>query len=78
MKKLFIRGQVPVLALFIAGFVTLGGSALTAWATANSRVNKIDTKVQVIEERESNHYKELKEGQDEILDAISNLNMSHE
>lgn len=59
---------IPALATILAAW---GGS----WATASSRVGMIDTKVQVIEEREQNHYGEVSKKLDSIdkkIDALIN------
>src|SRR3990167_8785003 len=51
------KGQIIIA---IAGAVSaVLASIFTAWGTAGSRVNEIDTKVQVVIERENNHYLEL-------------------
>lgn len=33
-------------------------SAFTSWATANGKINSMDTKIEVVQERENNHYAE--------------------
>ena len=55
------KGQISILAIIIGVGGTIIASALGAWATASTRVNIIDTKVQVVERTEQIHYMELKE-----------------
>lgn len=57
---------MSLLAAIIGAAGVITASAFTAWATANGRVNDIDTKVQVVEERENNHYMQLKEDLESI------------
>jgi len=60
------KGQLSILATLIIAGSTIIASALGAWATANSRVDEINTQVQVIQERENNHYAELSKKLDSI------------
>ena len=53
------------------GIIT--ASAFTSWTTANNRVGAIDTKVQVIEEREENHYKQLREDFSRVESKLDKL-----
>lgn len=55
------KGQISILATLLIAGSTIVASALGAWATASSKVDAIDAKVQVVEEREENRYKEVKE-----------------
>jgi hypothetical protein len=54
-----MKGQVSLIAVMITAMGTIMASVLGGWATANERVGQIDTKVQVVEERENNHYTEV-------------------
>lgn len=53
------KGQISILTTTIIAGSTILASVMGAWATANQKTYQIDTKVQVIEEREGNHYKEI-------------------
>lgn len=59
LKQKFQSGQVSLAVAIVSAISLIAGSGITAWATANARVNSIDTKVQIVQEREENHYKEL-------------------
>ena len=73
MKNKRQMGQISILTTIMIASSTIIASALGAWATAGTRVNMIDTKVQVVEERENNHYAETQKKLDSIdkkLDEI--------
>ena len=53
------KGQINILVAIVGALGLITASGLTAWATANSRVGSIDVKVQVVEERENNHFLQL-------------------
>ena len=55
-----------MLGMIIVGTLTLTGTIFTAWATASNRVRDVDTKVEVLQERESLHYLELSKKLDSI------------
>lgn len=57
--NIFKKGQVSVITAIIGSVGIIGASGITAWATANA-------KVQVVEEREGNHYKELSDDLERI------------
>lgn len=67
------KGNIAVPPLVITALATVVASALGAWATSSESINRIDTKVQVVEERENNHYLEVSEKLEDIdnkLDMI--------
>lgn len=72
-KRLKTIGQVTIGVALIG----VGGSAfiamITSWATSSNRTAKIETQVSVVEERENNHYLELKEKLDDISGKIDQL-----
>lgn len=53
------KGQIIIAIITAIGAV--GASIAMAWATSNNRVSEIDKQVSVIQEREANHYLELRE-----------------
>lgn len=71
MHKIKNGGQTIALLPVI---LTVTGGVITAivggWASANTRVSEIDTKVEVVMERENNHYQEVKEKLDGIEDKL--------
>ncbi len=73
MKILLQRGQIALLPAIIGAISLLGASMFTAWATANNKVGAIDTKIQVVEEREQNRYLELKESNIRIERKLDRL-----
>lgn len=67
------KGQISLMIVIITAGATILASVIGGWTTANTRVLQIDTKVQVIEERENNHYQELKEKLDSIDNKLDKL-----
>lgn len=59
------KGQIVLISL-LAGAATVLASVITAWGISNARVSSIDRQVGIIEEREGNHYNELKQ----LLESI--------
>ena len=65
LDSLSVNAQAPMngITATVIAVVTAASSVGVAWftasATAGSQINAIDTKVQVVEERENNHYLEL-------------------
>ena len=60
------KGQVNILVAIVGAIGLVTASAFTSWTTANNRVSSIDTKVQVVEERENLHYLEVSKKLDSI------------
>lgn len=60
----------PVIVATIAGVATIVGSYFTTAATIDKRISEVDTTVRVVEERQENQYKELKEGINRIEQKI--------
>ena len=65
------KGQVIVAVLGVVSSVILG--VFSYIGTAKSEINKIDTKVQIVEERENNHYLELSKQMTEINTKLDKL-----
>lgn len=63
------RGQVSLVATGIMAGATILASVFGSWGLSNS-------KIQVIEERENNHYKEVKEQLDRIETKFDNLKLT--
>lgn len=63
MMGFFKKGQVSVVVASIMALGTVGASAIAGWATSSAtyhkEVSELNTKIQVVEEREDNHFKEL-------------------
>ena len=71
------KGQVIIAILGAVSSVILG--VFSYIGTAKNEINKIDTKVQVVEERENNHYLELSKqmkGIDTKLDKLLDQKVS--
>lgn len=62
-----------IIAAGIAGLAAVGASWMTANATADARVSEIDKKIEVVEERENNHYLEVKQSLERIEKKIDQL-----
>ena len=65
------KGQITI--AIIGAISAVLASVFAAWGTAGNRVNEIDTKVQVVEEREGNHYLELNKQMTDINSKLDKL-----
>jgi len=65
------KGQISALAMWLLGGIATVVVGFSGWVGVVAIDNKTDIKV--VEERENNHYLELKDGQTLILDAIKEL-----
>ena len=66
-------GQINVMVAVIGSVGVILASVFTSWTTANNRVGQIDAKVQVVEERENNHYLEVSKQLDTINSKLDKL-----
>ena len=64
------KGVLPIFTAIVIAGGTIIASAFGAWATASTKVNAIDTKIQVVEERENNHYLEISKKLDYIINKL--------
>ena len=75
-KKL---GQFPIIVALIMSTGTLAasifGSVLVSKSTANNELASVETQVSVVEERENNHYLEVKEKKDDMNKKLDQLLM---
>lgn len=67
------KGQMAIVPVAITAVATILASVIGGWSSANSRVGSVDTKVQVIEERENNHYEEVQKKLEKIDDKLDLL-----
>ena len=67
------KGEISVTTAIITAIGLIGGSIITSWATASSRINATDTKVEVVQEREDNHYQELLAGQNRLEAKVDRI-----
>ncbi len=65
------KGQVSLLGIVIASVGTVIASVLGGWSAASSTAS---IKVQVVEEREKNHYEELGKRFDKVDKAFEDIN----
>ena len=73
MKNLFKGGTISLFAAMVGAVGMIGASIITSWATTNSKVFGVESKVNIIQEREANHFLELSrsiEKLDKKLDLI--------
>jgi len=56
------RGQVSVTVAIVGAVATVAMGALSAYATSSARVGQVETKVEVLQERQTLQYNELKAG----------------
>lgn len=68
-----MRGQVTVTTAIIASAATVVVAALGSWGTSSARVSQVDTKVEVLQERQELQYKEIKESLTRLESKIDNL-----
>ena len=54
----------------IGAFGMIVASAFTSWASSSSAVSDIKNTVSIVQERESNHYTELKGSIDEMREIL--------
>ena len=73
MNKLKTLGQITLITALIGATATIFASAIGGWFAASSRIGNVDTKVQIIEEREQNHYLEVERRLTNIELKIDNL-----
>lgn len=69
----FRKGQITPLVAGIGGLLTLLGTVFTAWTTADKRVGAVETKIEVVEEREELHYSEMQKDLSRIESKIDSL-----
>jgi hypothetical protein len=62
-----------VLVAGITGLAAVGASFMTATATANNELSDLDKKIEVIQERENNHYLEVKQTLDRIEKKLDQI-----
>lgn len=71
------KGQISVSIAIIGAVGTIGAAGITGWFSAASAIRKelstINTKVQVVEEREDNHYRELRDDVGEIKTDVKTI-----
>ena len=73
MKEFLRKGQISLFAAMVGAAGMIGASIITRWATTNSRVFGVESKVNIIQEREAYHFLELSrsiEKLDKKLDLI--------
>lgn len=72
MKNLFKnnRGQISLINTIIIGGLSLLGSFFTASATANNNLAQVKNSVDIVEEREKNHYAEIEKTLERIEKKI--------
>lgn len=55
-------GQVSVPIAIVGALATIIAGALSAYATSSTRVSAVETKVEVLQERQTLQYQEVKDG----------------
>lgn len=69
------KGQISLMMALIGAGGMIIASAFTSWATISNKVQTVQTRIQVVEERETNHYSEIQKqltGIDTKLDKLIN------
>lgn len=68
-----MKGQISITVAIIGICGTICASLIGGWFTASSRVAEIDKKVGIVEERENNHYLEVKDKLNSIDGKLDRL-----
>ena len=71
-----MRGQIDFLTAIITALGTVGAAGLMAFAASNSALYEVRQQVSIVEERENNHYEEVKEALDRIEGKLDKLQLS--
>lgn len=66
-----------VIVAFIGAVAAIAGSYFTANATSAAQVNEVDTKVEVLQERQALQYTEVKNSLDRIEKKLDNVNTNN-
>lgn len=67
-------GQMSTIATFFTAGATIIASFIASFATSENKISQVQNNVSIIEERENNHYAEVKEHLERIekkLDQIT-------
>ncbi len=70
-----LKGQISLFVAIVGAIGMIGASFATSWTTTNSRVWGVENKVNIVTEREQNHFLELTkaiEKLDKKLDSLLN------
>jgi len=70
-KRKITKGQIMISVATIVGSVIV--AIIGMWGTVSTKTSQIDTKVQVMEERENNHFLETNKRLDSIERKIDTL-----
>ena len=62
--------QITLAQTIIGSLGLVMASVFTSWATASGSINKIETKVEVVAERENNHYAEVQKQLGEMSEIL--------
>lgn len=67
------NGQISITVAAISAVGMIMAAAFTSWATASTNLAQVNARIDVVEERENNHYAEVQKqlsAMDRKLDAI--------
>lgn len=67
------KGVSSIMGIVIITIGSILASAITAFATSSNAISKVETKVDVVSERESNHYQEVEKSLLRIESGINEL-----
>jgi len=67
------RGQISLPIAVISAMGMIVAAAFTSWATAQSNISAVNTKVDVVQEREGNHYIEIQKQYAETQKQLSGM-----
>ena len=73
-----MKGQINTTIAIITASGTILASLVGGWFLSTTKVSDIDKRVSIVEEREENHYKELKEKLDNIDRKLDKLLLNYE
>ena len=73
MREFLKKGQITITVAIIGAVGVLGGSIVTSWATVSASIWGVEARVDVIEEREGNHFQELSKKMDNLENKIDRI-----
>ena len=75
MREFFRKGQISLFVAIVGAVGMIGASVITSWTTTSNKMFGVENKVNIIEEREQNHYLEVQKQLtklDQKLDILLN------
>lgn len=71
--RTLLRGQVSITVASIGALGMIVASVVASWATASTNIARVQAQVEVVTERENNHYGEVQRQLSQIDGKIDQL-----